>query len=219
MSQPPTWSPAAERILRTAAELFAVRGYSGTSTRDIAFRVGVQQPAIYKHFSAKDDILVALIRSAVDRPLALAERLDAVSAPAVVKLHCWLLDTLRHLHDSPYLLASIFSAPELQQDRFAAERDLLERLEQVVVSLVAAGQREGDIRPIDTVSAARLVLALFDALALPGIAVSPPEITEFALAGLLADPARLPEIARSADELAVPSNVPAGRVGNAGETG
>ncbi|MCM6778990.1 TetR/AcrR family transcriptional regulator [Nocardia sp. CDC159] len=206
MSHSSDWDvqPTSVRILTTAAELFAVQGYSGTSTRDIATRVGVQQPAIYKHFAAKDDILIALVRSAVDRPLALAEELRAVSAPAVVKLHRWLTESLRHLHDSPYLLASILTTPELWQDRFTEEQQLVHRLEQVIADLVAAGRREGDIRRIDTTAAARLVMALFDVLAVPQTAVNPADIAEFALAGLLSNPTRLPEFIHTADELALP---------------
>ncbi|CAM4524197.1 TetR/AcrR family transcriptional regulator [Nocardia ninae] len=196
-------SPAAERILRTAAELIAVRGFSATSTRDIAAAVGVQQPAIYKHFSAKDDILAALVRLGLERPLALADELGAVSAPAVVKLHRWLRETLQHLQDSPYVLASILTSPELQRERFVDELELVSRLDRVVIAMVEAGQREGDVRAMNPVSGARLVQALFDALALPEIAVSPGEIVEFALIGLLAEPGRLPEVERAADALVV----------------
>ncbi|WP_187689584.1 TetR/AcrR family transcriptional regulator [Nocardia wallacei] len=198
------WSSSAERILRTAAELFAVQGYSATSTRDIARRAGVRQPAIYKHFATKDDILAALVHLGLEQPLATAERLRAVDAPAVVKLRRWLLDSLWHMHGAPYVLASILITPELQQDRFDVERELLGRLERAVVELVDAGRREGDIRSVDAVSAARMVLALFDALALPQTTVDPAEIAEFALLGLLAEPERQPQIARCAAELAVP---------------
>ncbi|MEV6279105.1 helix-turn-helix domain-containing protein [Nocardia sp. NPDC051832] len=198
------WSPAAERILRTTAELIAVRGYSGTSTRDIAAAIGVQQPAIYKHFSAKDDILAALVRLGLERPLALADELAAVSAPAVVKLHRWLRESLDHLRDSPYVLISILTTPELQRARFDAEQELLVQLERVVVDLVAAAQREGDVREMDPVSGARLVLALFDALALPSIAVRPAEIVEFALIGLLSEPGALAEVQAAADTLELP---------------
>ncbi|QBS45080.1 TetR/AcrR family transcriptional regulator [Nocardia sp. CS682] len=196
-------SPAAERILRTAAELIAVRGFSATSTRDIAAAVGVQQPAIYKHFSAKDDILAALVRLGLERPLALADELAGVSAPAVVKLHRWLRETLQHLQDSPYVLASILTSPELQRERFVDELELVSRLDRVVIAMVEAGQREGDVRAMNPVSGARLVQALFDALALPEISVSPAEIVEFALIGLLAEPGRLAEVERAADELVV----------------
>ncbi|WP_029897942.1 TetR/AcrR family transcriptional regulator [Nocardia brasiliensis] len=194
-------SPAAERILRTAAELIAVRGFAATSTRDIAAAVGVRQPAIYKHFAAKDDILAALVRLGLERPLALADELAALDAPAVVKLHRWLRDALDHLQGSPYVLASILTTQELTRERFTAELGLVTRLDRIVIELVTAGQREGDVRAMDPVSGARLVQALFDALALPEIAVSPAEIVEFALTGLLADPARLPEIRRAAQAL------------------
>ncbi|WP_280409281.1 TetR/AcrR family transcriptional regulator [Nocardia brasiliensis] len=194
-------SPAAERILRTAAELIAVRGFAATSTRDIAAAVGVRQPAIYKHFAAKDDILAALVRLGLERPLALADELAALDAPAVVKLHRWLRAALDHLQGSPYVLASILTTQELTRERFTAELGLVTRLDRIVIELVTAGQREGDVRAMDPVSGARLVQALFDALALPEIAVSPAEIVEFALTGLLADPARLPEIRRAAQAL------------------
>ncbi len=195
-------SPAARRILRTAAELIAVRGYSATSTRDIAAAVGVAQPAIYKHFSAKDDILSALVRLGLEDPLARADELARLDAPAVVKLHRWLAEALAHLHDSPYVLASILTTPDLfGNDRFAAERELVDRIDRVIADMVADAQREGDVRPMDPVSASRLVQSLFDALAIPAMAVSPAEILEFAMTGLLSDSARLPEIRSAAEQL------------------
>ncbi|MBZ1521852.1 hypothetical protein J6K68_11660, partial [Leuconostoc mesenteroides] len=51
-----------------------------------------------------------------------------------------------------------------------------------------------DVRAMHPLSAARLVQALFDALALPEFAVSPDEIVEFAMTALLSDPDRLAEI-------------------------
>ncbi|MEV4895370.1 TetR/AcrR family transcriptional regulator [Nonomuraea sp. NPDC055795] len=200
----PRWSPSAERILRTAARLFATHGYSATSTRDIAAAVGVQQPAIYKHFSAKDDILAALVRLGLEQPLAVAGSLELVAAPAVVKLHRWLRESLQHLLDSPYVLASILTTPELERDRFAAERKLIERLEVQVTDMIVQGQREGDVRPVNPVTGARLVLVLFDAMALPEFAVSPPEIIDFAFTALLNDPSRLPELHNQADALVLP---------------
>lgn len=44
------------RILDAAEELFAQNGHGATSLRDIAAKVGLQQPALYKHFAGKDDL-------------------------------------------------------------------------------------------------------------------------------------------------------------------
>jgi AcrR family transcriptional regulator len=198
----PRWSPTAARILRAAAELIAMRGYSATSTRDIAAAVGVEQPAIYRHFSAKSDILAALVGLALEWPLQLADELAALPAPAVVKLHRWLQESLSHLHASPHVLVSILITPELlQQNRFTTEQALVSQFERAIVDLIEAGQNEGDLRAVNPVSAAGLVQALFEALALPEIAVSPNEIAEFAMTALLSDPDRLAEISFAADAL------------------
>lgn len=52
-----------EEILRTALTVFAERGYDGTYLRDIAERVGITKPAIYKHFANKEALWNAMIDS------------------------------------------------------------------------------------------------------------------------------------------------------------
>lgn len=202
------WSPTALRILGAAAELIALRGYSSTSTRDIAAAVGVEQPAIYKHFSAKRDILAALVWLAVEWPLELFGHITAMPVPAVVKLHRWLTESLDHLHASPYVLVSILITPDLHQESFVAERELVAEMERALVGLIETGQGEGDVRAMHPLSAARLVQALFDALALPEFAVSPDEIVEFAMTALLSDPDRLAEIRAAADALEIQTAPP-----------
>lgn len=49
------------RILSVALELFAERGYAGTSVRDIAEELGVTKAAVHYHFSAKEQIVPALV--------------------------------------------------------------------------------------------------------------------------------------------------------------
>ena len=46
-----------EQILDTAATLFAERGFHGVSMHDIGAACGISGPALYKHFTGKDDIL------------------------------------------------------------------------------------------------------------------------------------------------------------------
>ncbi len=46
-----------ERILYMSLELFAQKGYSGVSVREIASAIGVRESALYKHFKNKQDIL------------------------------------------------------------------------------------------------------------------------------------------------------------------
>lgn len=49
-------------ILAVAAQLFVERGYSGTSVRDIAERVGMLPGSVYHYFPAKEDLYLAVHR-------------------------------------------------------------------------------------------------------------------------------------------------------------
>ena len=56
-------------ILETALRLFAERGYSGTSIRDIAKACNLQGPTIYSHFPSKEHVLSELVRIGHDEHL------------------------------------------------------------------------------------------------------------------------------------------------------
>lgn len=62
-----------KKILNTALHAFANNGYDGTSMRDIASEVGIQQSSIYNHFESKEDILLKLFRKF--GPVTIATRL------------------------------------------------------------------------------------------------------------------------------------------------
>lgn len=69
-----------DEILRTAAAVFAERGYHGASMRDIAGRLGVRQAAIYYYYPSKAAILEAICREGITH---FVERLGAVYAAAL----------------------------------------------------------------------------------------------------------------------------------------
>jgi AcrR family transcriptional regulator len=52
---------AEERILLSAAGLFANFGYNGVSTRDIASGAGVNEVTIYRHYPRKRDLYLAVL--------------------------------------------------------------------------------------------------------------------------------------------------------------
>jgi AcrR family transcriptional regulator len=56
--------PAIERraaILASAIDLFAQKGFRGTTTREIAAAAGVSEPVIYQHFATKSELYTAIV--------------------------------------------------------------------------------------------------------------------------------------------------------------
>ena len=79
MARPPNADGQRTRqaILDAALELFAEKGYFGTSLRDVAAMVGVRESALYNYFASKDALFTALIdadqHTKLERLSALAE--------------------------------------------------------------------------------------------------------------------------------------------------
>ena len=84
-----------DEILRTAAELFARRGFHGVSVADIGASCGMSGPALYKHFPSKDallaDMLVSISEELLDEG---RRRVAAAGSPseALASLIAWHTD-------------------------------------------------------------------------------------------------------------------------------
>ena len=50
-----------EQLLTIAREVFAERGFEGTSVEEIAARAGVSKPVVYEHFGGKDGAYQAVV--------------------------------------------------------------------------------------------------------------------------------------------------------------
>src|SRR6266545_7177312 len=59
------------QILDAAADLFAARGFVGTTTRQIAAAVGTSETVLFRHFPTKESLYAAILEHRV--PLAEAE--------------------------------------------------------------------------------------------------------------------------------------------------
>jgi AcrR family transcriptional regulator len=63
----PGYDMQREEILARAAELFAKKGYPGTSMNEVAEACGVSKPTLYHYVRDKDELLGEIARAHVDR--------------------------------------------------------------------------------------------------------------------------------------------------------
>jgi AcrR family transcriptional regulator len=70
---------SSERILSTALDLFAVRGYDATSVREICEAAAITKPTLYHFFGSKDGVLRALVTTGFNQFRGLVD--DGLAAP------------------------------------------------------------------------------------------------------------------------------------------
>jgi len=68
---------AKDRILESAMRLFAEKGFSGTTTKEIAERAGVNEALIFRYFSTKRELYGAIIEKKIDEEPGIETPLEA----------------------------------------------------------------------------------------------------------------------------------------------
>jgi AcrR family transcriptional regulator len=133
----------ARAILDAARELFVVEGYQHVSIRRIAERVEYSPAAIYRYFSSKDDICLALaeegFRLLADMTLPRAEARDPLDA---VRGAFWGYYEFSKAHPEYFALMFLDrSVPRISRDweRFAFVRDLRHTLSRRLHECMDAG--------------------------------------------------------------------------------
>lgn len=88
------------KVLGTSCDLFAARGYRGTSMKDIAAALGVRAPSLYNHVASKQQVLFEIMDAAMDRALTALEQALAGADDVSVELRrateSLVLDFLRY---------------------------------------------------------------------------------------------------------------------------
>ena len=135
-------------LLEVAAELFAEKGYDGTSLRDISERMGMLKGSLYHYISGKSDLLVHVMREAHHRGLRSISALAREEGPAIERLEAIIVAHGRYVCTERIFTAGFFEArkhlPAARAAEFAAdERDYRLRVE----ALIVRGQEEGALRP------------------------------------------------------------------------
>ncbi|WP_416967956.1 TetR/AcrR family transcriptional regulator [Streptomyces sp. 4F14] len=154
MPRPPGHGPGFEvrrqKIIDTAAELFARRGYAATSVNDLGRAVGLAKGALYYYIDSKENLLIEIQARVMNPLLARAREIASLDADPLVRLR--LL--------SEALLTIIFRRLDhiwvYEHDYRSLSGEALETLlgqraefERLVRGLIEEAVGRGGFRPVD----------------------------------------------------------------------
>jgi AcrR family transcriptional regulator len=158
-----------EQILAAAVDLFSKRGFSGTTTKQIALASGVSEAMVFRHFATKDALYDAILDSKgcqdgiehfpwVENQ-ALRDAIDKKDDFGVFyNLGIHALD--RHRDDEGFMRLLFYSALEEHRlaDRFFSE--FITKVYDFLGEYIAGRQRDGVMRELDPRMAVRSYLGM-----------------------------------------------------------
>ena len=155
---------ARERLLETATELFAKKGYAGTSVREIVDRAGVSKPVLYYYFKSKEGLFYAILEWAADVQQKILDEIFATSGTVLDRFIFFYRRISEGVQQYQNLYKMIHGliygppqgAPEYDFPKY--QRHMLDAAKQIYTN----GLTAGEVKPADADEVAFLVLSLID---------------------------------------------------------
>jgi len=162
-----TTTTRSRAILATASRLFASRGYSQTTTAEIAREAGVAEGTLYHHFGSKDGIFLTLFDETMAGYLAGIEALLARGTTGRETLSAFARFHFDYvsLRKEQYLILLRDFPVHLTVEHFASRSPQREKLDRITVlfsQILARGKADGTLpRPSPVPETAELPRASF----------------------------------------------------------
>lgn len=137
-----------KEIINVTVAIIAEEGIQKLSIKNISNRIGISEPAIYRHFACKTDILLAVLKYFIHSTESiLNDGIDTDLSP-LKQVGSILMNFFRRFNENPQLVTIIFSEEIFPtDDRIAKEIFSIIQLNQMTfIKLIEKGKETGEIR-------------------------------------------------------------------------
>jgi AcrR family transcriptional regulator len=168
-----------ERILEVAKQEFTRLG-ANASLDEIAKKAGVGPGTLYRHFPTREELLVAVYRSEMEK-LAAAERTFGDTMPPVDALRAWLLLFVDAV-ETKQIIAPVLNA--LVGDPKKVFEASYAQMHEALRALVKRAIKSGDIRKdLDPIDLLRAIVGVANVSASPDWQQSARRLVDILIAG------------------------------------
>ncbi len=137
--------PRQLEIMESAGQLMTESGYAALTTKRLAERMGFSEPALYRHFKSKEEILTTMLTHLAQ---SMDERLTAVSeqvSDPAERVEAMFESHFSFFIENPHYLMAIFATGVLDQTP-ALERGIVALMEvkrRHLIATIKDGQAKG----------------------------------------------------------------------------
>jgi len=135
------------QIIQESIQLIADKGIQGLTIKNISKAIGISEPAIYRHFENKNEIILAIISTMKDSTNNELFQIDE-NNPTIDKIKKMIQGHTHRFINNPSLTAIIFSEEIFNNNSILTKpiRMMMRRNQNKMISMIEKGQAAGDVR-------------------------------------------------------------------------
>jgi AcrR family transcriptional regulator len=148
-------------IIEKSIDLIAEKGIQGLTIKNLSKRIGISEPAIYRHFESKNEIILALLNTFNDMSLMFSSMMQTFEGTALEKIRFMFTKMIEIFIENPSMVAVIFSEELFKNEDILNDKVKIiqNRNQETVENILEQGKINKDIRnDIDTRYLAILVM-------------------------------------------------------------
>jgi AcrR family transcriptional regulator len=172
------FSDRQQQIIVTAIKLIADRGIPNLTTKNLSIEIDISEPALYRHFDSKSEILKAVLNYFKIKMQPALERLEE-SSNALKKIDSFISEHLKIISLNPDFAKVIFSEANFQNEEslILQMNKMMQQSHKILETVVLSGQRNNEIRnDINSLSIVRMLVGSMRLL-----------VTQWSMSGMVFD--------------------------------
>lgn len=137
-----------QEIIEAAIRLIDEGGIQNVTMKNIADRIGISEPALYRHFKNKMDILLSMLGQFRQRSEFQLKRAHFFDTSGMILLETIFMEHAGQFAENPHLAAVVFSEESFRGDTRLAEEvhDIMKLAQQALEDIIERAQEREEIR-------------------------------------------------------------------------
>jgi len=135
-------------IIEAATKLIGEKGIQNMTTKHLAEEIGFSEPALYRHFKGKTDILASVLEYFREKMRSGIDPLLSKQETGLGKINALINFQFNIFTRNPAVIMVIFAETSFQYDETLSETvsKLLNQKRQLVISILKEGLEDGSVR-------------------------------------------------------------------------
>ncbi len=142
------FSKRQKEIISVSIKIIAEKGIQQLTIKNISKSIKISEPAIYRHFDSKMDILIAILSQFKNSSQIISSKIISDNTSSIKQLEFIYNHNFKQFSENPALAAVIFSEEIFQNDKRLSDmvNSIMQVNQNMIIKIIKNGQKKREIR-------------------------------------------------------------------------